>query len=195
MQMIYLKLFLHFLKIGAVSFGGGYGMISLIRETVLDNGWLTENEFLSFIAVSESTPGPLAVNMATFVGASQGGAAGSFFATLGVILPSFIIIFLIASVIGSLLSHNGVKAFLSGVRPCIAALILTAACTMGLNVFFGIKSIDDNITFHYRDIVIFFLLSGIGFLYRTFKKKKISPVYMFLVSAALGILFNLFNLS
>ncbi len=189
--MIYLKLFLHFLKIGAVSFGGGYGMISLIRETVLDNGWLTENEFLSFIAVSESTPGPLAVNMATFVGASQGGAVGSFFATLGVILPSFIIIFLIASVIGSLLSHNGVKAFLSGVRPGIAALILTAACTMGLNVFFGIKSINDYITFNYRYIIIFLLLSGTGFLYRTFKKKKISPVYMFLISAALGILFNL----
>ena len=90
--MIYLELFLHFLKIGAVSFGGGYGMISLIRETVLENGWLTENEFLSFIAVSESTPGPLAVNMATFIGSSQGGVAGSFFATLGVILPSFIII-------------------------------------------------------------------------------------------------------
>ena len=98
--MIYLELFLHFLKIGAVSFGGGYGMISLIRETVLENGWLTENEFLSFIAVSESTPGPLAVNMATFIGSSQGGVAGSFFATLGVILPSFIIIFIIAALIG-----------------------------------------------------------------------------------------------
>ena len=69
--------------IGALSFGGGYGMISLVRETVLGHGWLTEGEFLSFIAVSESTPGPLAINMATFIGASQGGFWGALCATLG----------------------------------------------------------------------------------------------------------------
>lgn len=69
--MIYLRLFLNFLMIGALSFGGGYGMVSLVRERVLSNGWLTENEFLNFIAVSESTPGPLAVNMATFIGSTQ----------------------------------------------------------------------------------------------------------------------------
>ena len=74
--MIYIELFLNFLVIGAVSFGGGYGMISLVRETVLSRGWLTESEFMSFIAVSESTPGPLAVNMATFIGSSQGGMQG-----------------------------------------------------------------------------------------------------------------------
>ena len=80
---MFLKLFLTFLEIGAVSFGGGYGMISLIREKVLLNGWLSEAEFLSFIAVSESTPGPLAVNMATFIGASQVGVPGALCATLG----------------------------------------------------------------------------------------------------------------
>ena len=74
--MIYLKLFLNFLMIGALSFGGGYGMVSLVRETVISNGWLTESEFLNFIAVSESTPGPLAVNMATFIGSTQGGILG-----------------------------------------------------------------------------------------------------------------------
>ena len=84
--MIYIELFLNFLVIGAVSFGGGYGMISLVRETVLSRGWLTESEFMSFIAVSESTPGPLAVNMATFIGSSQGGMLGAFMATLGVVL-------------------------------------------------------------------------------------------------------------
>ena len=75
--MLYLKLFLTFLEIGAVSFGGGYGMISLIREKVIAYGWLSESDFLSFIAVSESTPGPLAVNMATFIGSSQGGIGGA----------------------------------------------------------------------------------------------------------------------
>lgn len=92
--MIYVELFWNFLMIGALSFGGGYGMISLVRETVLGHGWLTEGEFLSFIAVSESTPGPLAINMATFIGASQGGFWGALCATLGVVLPSFVIILL-----------------------------------------------------------------------------------------------------
>ena len=93
--MIYIELFLNFLQVGAVSFGGGYAMISLIREKVLMNGWLSEGELLNMIAVSESTPGPIAVNMATFVGSKQGGILGSFVATLGVVLPSFIIILII----------------------------------------------------------------------------------------------------
>ena len=93
-----IRLFWNFLMIGALSFGGGYGMISLVRETVLSNGWLTESEFLSFIAVSESTPGPLAVNMATFVGSSQGGFWGALVATLGVVLPSFLLLLLIGGI-------------------------------------------------------------------------------------------------
>lgn len=97
--MIYIKLFLNFFMIGALSFGGGYGMISLVRDTVLSNGWLTESEFLNFIAVSESTPGSIAVNMATFIGSSQGGILGAFLATLGVVLPSFFIILLITAVL------------------------------------------------------------------------------------------------
>ncbi len=188
--MIYLELFLHFLKIGAVSFGGGYGMISLIRETVLDNGWLSESEFLNFIAVSESTPGPLAVNMATFIGASQGGIAGSFLATLGVILPSFIIILIIAALLGNLLRYAGVEAFLSGIRPCVAALVLSTALTMGLSVFFSLKNFSDKIIIHYREIFIFLLLSATGSLYRKLRKKKISPVFLFLLAAALGCLFH-----
>ena len=106
--MIYLKLFLTFLKIGAVSFGGGYGMISLIREDCLGYGWLTEEELLNFIAVAESTPGPIAVNMATFVGSSQGGFWGAMLATLGVVLPSFIIILLVATLLTKLLKYAGV---------------------------------------------------------------------------------------
>ena len=94
--MICLTLFWNFLMIGTLSFGGGYGMISLVREVVLGHGWLTESEFLSFIAVSESTPGPLAVNMATFIGSSQAGLPGALVATLGVVLPSFVIILLVA---------------------------------------------------------------------------------------------------
>ena len=95
---ILLDLFLTFLKIGAVSFGGGYAMIPLLTDEVLAHGWLTSSEILNFIAVSESTPGPVAINMATFIGASQGGFLGALLATLGVVLPSFIIILIIEEI-------------------------------------------------------------------------------------------------
>ena len=136
--MIYLKLFLTFLEIGAVSFGGGYGMIALIREKVLLNGWLGDDEFMSLIAVSESTPGPLAVNMATFVGSSQGGVLGALAATFGVVLPSFIIILIIAALISNFMKYAGVQAFLSGIRPCVVALILATAITMMLSTLIGV---------------------------------------------------------
>ena len=122
--MICLTLFWNFLMIGTLSFGGGYGMISLVREVVLGHGWLTESEFLSFIAVSESTPGPLAVNMATFIGSSQAGLPGALVATLGVVLPSFVIILLVAAVLRSVLRYAGVQAVLDGVRPCVVAMLL-----------------------------------------------------------------------
>ena len=97
--MIYLLLFLEFLKIGLFTFGGGYAMIPLIRETVVARMWLTENEFYDFIGICESTPGPIAINMATYVGSTQAGFLGAVCATIGVILPSFIIIILIASIL------------------------------------------------------------------------------------------------
>ena len=118
--MIILRLFFTFFVIGLVSFGGGYGMIPLIEDTVLANGWLTEQAFVSLIAVSESTPGPLAVNMATYIGSTVGGFIGALAATIGVVLPSFCIITAIAMLSGKLLRNARVgmvaNAFLSGVR-------------------------------------------------------------------------------
>ena len=128
--MIYLQLFLTFLKIGAFTFGGGYAMIPLIRESVLSYGWMSEEQILNFIAVAESTPGPIAVNMATFVGASQAGILGALCATLGVVLPSFIIIVLIVALLNNLLQFAGVKAFLGGVRPAVVGLITAAFLTL-----------------------------------------------------------------
>lgn len=180
------KLFFTFLEIGAVSFGGGYGMISLIREKVLLNGWLTEGEFLSFIAVSESTPGPLAVNMATFIGSSQAGAAGAFCATLGVVLPSFFIILLIAALIHDLLRYAGVKAFLSGVRPCVVALILSTALTMGLSALLGISTLADAPSPAWKGIDIFALLVAVRLLWQKCKGKAPSPIALILLSAVLG---------
>lgn len=189
--MIYVQLFWEFLKIGAVSFGGGYGMISLIREAVLTNHWLTESEFMAFIAVSESTPGPLAVNMATFIGASQGGVPGAFLATLGVISPAFIIILVIASCMNNLLKYAGVQAFLAGVRPCIAALILATAVTMGLSVFLGIRQIGDSCSANYGRVLIFIILAGLECMAKKRKGKAPSPILMILISVCLGMAVHL----
>jgi len=179
--MILLQLFWNFLVIGAVSFGGGYGMISLVRETVLGHGWLTESEFLSFIAVSESTPGPLAVNMATFIGASQAGLAGSFVATVGVVLPSFVIILLIAAALHSLMKYARVNAFLAGVRPCVVAMILATACTLG-----GFTTLVGGFAPDMRALAVFALLGILHFAYKKKTQKAPSPIGMILLSAVLG---------
>lgn len=188
--MIYLELFLTFLKIGAVSFGGGYGMISLIREDCLSNAWLTDGELLNFIAVSESTPGPIAVNMATFVGSSQGGILGAFFATVGVVLPSFVIILLIATILSMMLKYAGVKATLAAIRPAIIGMILATAVTMLISVIFSIKAIhDSSFMFDWKPLVILGIIILFVFAYSKFKKKQISPILLILISGVLGIIF------
>ena len=186
--MIYLELLLTFLQIGAFSFGGGYGMISLIREKVLIYGWLTEEEMLNMIAVAESTPGPIAVNMATFVGSSQGGILGALLATLGVILPSFIIILIIAALIRNLLKYEGVKAFLGGIRPCIIGLILATAITMFMSTAIGFSGIGDTLTIDLNGIIIFAILIAIGAVAKLALKKRPSPILMIVISAGLGML-------
>lgn len=183
-----IRLFWNFLMIGALSFGGGYGMISLVRETVLSNGWLTESEFLSFIAVSESTPGPLAVNMATFVGSSQGGFWGALVATLGVVLPSFLLLLLIAAVLRNLMKYRGVEAFLSGVRPCVVALILATAVTMGLTRLLGFTHLGDVPVPDIRSLLVLAVLAAVHFQWKKLRGKVPSPIAMIGLSAVLGIL-------
>lgn len=185
--MIYLELFLSFLKIGGLSFGGGYGMISVMRETTLTHGWMTEEELLNFIAVAESTPGSIAVNMATFIGASQGGFSGSLVATIGVVLPSFMIILIIAAFITNFLKYKGVNAFLSGVRPCIVAMILATAFTMGLSNLLSYTSIGDKMVPDIPGIMIFLLLICIHITMKKLHKKP-SPIIMILISAGMGML-------
>ena len=114
--MIYLELFYEFFIIGLFTFGGGYAMIPLIKDTVINNGWLTLEEFYNFIGICESTPGPIAVNMATYIGSTQGGLLGSLCATLGVVLPSFIIILLIAMCLQKLTSNKYFKSRFEPIR-------------------------------------------------------------------------------
>ncbi len=184
--MIYLKLFLSFLVIGAVSFGGGYGMISIVRDTVLANGWLTESQFVNFIAVSESTPGPLAVNMATFIGSSQAGLLGSLVATLGVILPAFIIILLISIALKSLIKHPAVTATLDAVRPCTIALILSTALILALETLLPAGTLATSLDVKSLIILAILLLTHLAC--RLFHRSP-SPILMILFSAILGILF------
>ena len=186
--MIYLQLFLTFFEIGMFTFGGGYAMISLIRDKALALGWLSEEELLNMIAVSESTPGPIAVNMATFVGSTQGGVLGSLVATLGVVLPSFIIILLVCAVIRNLLKYKGVQAFLRGVRPCIIALILATAITMASSTLLSFTTLTSGFAPDLRGIIILAILVAIALIFKKIKKKKPSPILMILISAGLGML-------
>ena len=188
--MIYLELFLTFLKIGAVSFGGGYAMIPLIQDEVVSHGWLSLNEILNFIAVSESTPGPIAINMATFIGASKGGILGALLATLGVVLPSFIIILIVASIVQGLLKYKGVSAFLEGIRPVVVGLIIATAISILLTVLLSLKTVYDVVVlFDWKALVIFLLVASAHYGYKFWRKKTISPIILILFSALLGMLF------
>ncbi len=183
--MIFLLLFLEFFKIGLFCFGGAFGMIPLIEETVLHHGWLTESRFVDLIGVCESTPGPIAVNMATYIGSIQGGFLGSVVATLGVVLPSFLIILVIASILKNFSDNKYFKAFLKGVKPVVTALILSTG------VIFLFKSLGfvsiTNIQIDIVSLAIFSLLLLVYFLIKCVFKKKVSSIFLIALSAALGI--------
>lgn len=128
---ICLELFLTFMKIGAFTFGGGYAMISVIqKETVEKHRWITDEDILDIVAIAESTPGPIAINSATFVGYQKAGVLGSFFATLGMVIPSFVIISLIAFVLDFFKNSVTLKYAFAGIRAGVLALILKAFVTM-----------------------------------------------------------------
>lgn len=187
--MIYLRLFLTFLEIGAVSFGGGYGMISLIREKCLGFGWLTEAELMNFIAVAESTPGPIAVNMATFVGSSEAGLLGSAVATLGLVIPSFVVILVIASVMRSFIKYRSVQAVIGCVKPVVIGLILATSATMALSVLAGVTTVTGGYNISLPSVAILAIIAAAAALWKRFTKKAISPILLILLSAVLGVVF------
>ena len=121
--VIYLELFLIFFKIGAFTFGGGYAMLPLIQQEVLSHNWMDLEQLVNFVAVSESTPGPLAVNLASFVGAETGGLLGAGCATIGVVLPSFLIILLVAKFYQAFRTNTLVKGCMNGLRPTVVGMI------------------------------------------------------------------------
>ena len=186
--MIYLQLFLTFLKVGAFAFGGGYAMLSLIGDSVLAYGWMTEEELLNFAGIETVIPGPIAVNMATFIGYEQGGFLGALLATVGVVLPSFVIILIVAALIKNLMKYPAVNAFITGMRPALGGLILATAATMGLTVLFGLENVSSRFSFDWRMLIILAAVIAVPILYKKLVKKEFSPILLILVSGVLGIL-------
>ena len=187
--MIYLQLFFTFLKVGAFAFGGGYAMLSLIGDSVLAYGWMTEEELLNFVGVETVIPGPIAVNMATYVGYGQGGFLGALLATIGVVLPSFVIILIVAALIKNLLKYPPVKTFIASMRPALGGLIASVAITMALTVFFGIGSVKtQTITWDWRSLVILAAVVGIPLIWSRCKKKEFSAIWLVVISGVLGML-------
>ena len=185
--MIYLQLFFTFLKVGAFAFGGGYAMLSLIGDSVLQYGWMTEEELLNFVGVETVIPGPIAVNMATYVGYEQAGFFGALVATIGVVLPSFILILLVAVFIKNLLKYPPVKSFITSMRPALSGLILSVAITMALTVFFGIDSVNTaTFFFEPRVLAIFLSIIAISMTWKHFKKNEISPILLVVISGLMG---------
>ncbi len=136
--MIYLQLFLSFLQVGMFSFGGGYAAMPLIQEqVVLNHGWLTMEEFTDLITISEMTPGPIAVNSATFVGTQIAGFPGAFVATLGCILPSCILVILIARFYLKYRNMSMLQGVLSSLRPAVVAMIASAGVSILVSAFWG----------------------------------------------------------
>ena len=182
-----LLLFWEFFKIGLFTFGGGYAMVAVIERTLVEKKkWIEQEEFMDVIAIAESTPGPIAVNVATFVGSSQAGVLGALCATLGVVLPSFFIILLIAAILRNLLKFAGVQAVLGGIRPCIVGMVLGTGLTMLLSTVLGFSSFGKGMSFDWRALVILFLLAGAFFAFKKWKKHEPSPIVLILFAAACG---------
>ena len=188
--MIYLDLFLTFFKIGLFTFGGGYAMIPMIRQDVVTvKGWLTESQINEFIGISESTPGPFAVNIATFVGMNEASVGGAICATLGVVLPSFIIIYIIAKVFSRMQKKGNrlLDATLTSVRPIVVGLIGVAFIDIVCGVCFG--GIDIARPETYANIMstdFVALTIAIVMFVLTHTVKKFSPIMVVLSSAGMG---------
>jgi chromate transporter len=181
--MIFLELFYVFFCIGAFTFGGGYAMLPLIQEQVLGRSWATEEELIHFIAVSESTPGPFAINMATYIGSVQGGVLGSACATLGVVLPSFIIILIVAKCYDKFRQSRIVKGCMTGLKPAVVGLIGGAVIGVVETVFcadgWSLAVFTDPAA--YISLGIFGVMVVLAF-------KKVHPIIIISVSAVIGII-------
>lgn len=180
--MIYLELFFTFLKIGAFTFGGGYAMLPLIQKEVIAHNWMGMDDLINFVAVSESTPGPFAINIATYVGSETAGVGGSVCATLGVVVPSVVIILLVAKFYLAFKNSRVVKGCMTGLRPVTVGLIGAAVLSIGQTVFFadGLRITVLQTAAFWCSAVLCAVAAVMGF-------KKVHPILIIVLSAAVGI--------
>lgn len=183
--MTYLILFWTFFKIGLFTFGGGYAMIPLIQDAVSSHGWIDPATLVNFIAVSEATPGPLAVNMATYIGSTVGGILGAVCATCGIVLPSFIIIIIIAKCYAAFKKSKIMNGIMTGLRPAVIGMIASALLNVAQTVFFpDIISFSVIPTYAFlTSLLIFIIMTVLEF-------KKLHPILIIALSALLGIIFG-----
>lgn len=194
--MIFLSLLLNFLKIGAFTFGGAYGAIPIIRETVLAGGWLSEEQFSYFLAVSESTPGPIMVNMATYVGFTVGnaeygvlgGVLGSALCTLGTVLPAFIVMILITTVLRRFINNPHVRAVLAAIVPCVTGIIVATGLYMLAELIFPALPTSLG-SFSLSALIVAAVLVVFMKVYHLLRKKAASPILLIAVAAILGMIF------
>ena len=195
--MIYLDLFLGFLQVGLFSFGGAYGAIPVIREIVMKYNWMDEAKFAYILAISESTPGPIMVNTATYIGNEVGGILGAALATFTVCLPAFLIILLFSILLKNALKNPYVQAVLSGIKPCIIGIIVATGLYMIIdnclqtdftfaNLFGDSATVSSGFSIAWQSIAITILLAVTTFIYNKIKKKAIPPILLIIVSACLG---------
>ncbi len=205
--MTFLVLFWEYFKVGLFTIGGGYAMLPLVTQIVTVRGWMSERQLIEFVGVAESTPGPFAVNLATFVGSTVGsqtslgvfgGLLGSFVATFAVVLPSLVIIIIVTMLFDKFRNSKFVNGALRGIRPVVVGLILSAVISVAAktvlpNLDFKNIRADGASKFNWVSLILiaaFVPLSQIKI-----KGKKIHPIFLILFSAALGVvLFGVFGL-
>lgn len=188
--MIFFELFYVFFLIGLFTFGGGYAMIPMITTEVVGRGWVDAITLTDFIAISEATPGPFAINIATFVGSQTAGIFGAACATIGVLLPSLIIILLIAFALSKFMKNRYVKGALSKVQPIVIALISYTAISLFVNtMFFNKQGINYSaFIFDRQSFSLFVILLSFTVVYKKVNKKALSPIILLLLAGLLGAL-------
>ncbi len=179
--MIYWNLFLGFLEVGCFSFGGAYAAIPLIQDVVLRYGWLTEERLLYFIGICESTPGPIMLNLATYIGSSQAGILGALLTTFAVVLPAFLIVLGVVSILDRFLNNTYIKAVMNGLKPGVVGVILATGISLILS---NMRSAD---TLDTRAAVLTGVMAVLVFGSRLIFKKKIPAIPLIGISAVLGI--------
>ena len=181
-------LFRTFFQIGLFTIGGGYAMIPLITDKVVSKGWASEADLIDYIAVAESVPGPFALNTSTFIGMKQFGVLGAIVTALGLILPSFIIIILIAKFFMKFIEYKGVTAVMTGLKPAVIGLMSAAVISIAVTAFnikTDFKSFDFIKNINFIEIAVFIIILGLSAI----KKLKISTYKIIILSAVLGIAF------